>query len=596
MNRWAPWVVLVIILTSAFALRVGYCLQIQDNPFFEPVDAGLDTFLYDAWAQSIANGDWVGTDVFSAMPGYPYFLGIIYSLFGRNLLVVRLIQALFGSASCFLIFLIAKRHFGNLPGLISAFLAATYQMLIFHDGMLVGSTLSMFLISAGLYLLTMALEKPRWWRFAVPGVVLGAAILTHASTVLFVLFVTVWIAWRKNSSFALIFFITVLITISPVTIRNYMVAGDFVPITAHGGINFYIGNNASSRGVYQPPAFMLGSAEGLMKDSKTRAEKEEGRRLKPSEISRFWFRKGMSFIRNNPSRYLALTIRKVGLFINVAQTTDILNVNTMKQHSLILRLPLIRFELLFPLAAIGIFASWPLLKGKRLLCLFLASQLISCCLFFVNARYRLPTVIVLSVFAGYAVFWVADIARKRDFLRLGIVIFAGILAGIVSHLPLYRQDNTVFTYNVALAYQKQGRFEEAEKSLLESVRLNPRFAEGYNALGFLCWQLGRKEEATAYYKKAVAAKPHFAEALYNLGYMSYENNDLENAQRLFEKALSIKPDYRHALMKMGQVCGRRGNYESARKWWLKVLQLEPDSATAQQQLELLDKLQSKHLE
>ncbi len=589
LNRNTPWLGLVLVLLLGFGLRASYSFQIKASPFFEP-EAGIDQYLYDTWAQRIADGDWVGDEVFWAAPGYPYFLGIIYSFFGRNLLLVRLIQAFLGTLSCFLIFLIAKQRFGALPGLIAAFLAATYQMFIFHDGMLVGSTLSVFLNSLGLYVLTTALEKRQRWRFIISGLVLGAAVLTGVSTIIFVLIVAVWLAWRRQISFSLILLTTVVLTILPVTVRNYVVADDLVPIAAHGGINFYIGNNPSARGVYEPPEFMLSSSVGLIKDSQTFAKKETGRDLKPSEVSRYWFQKGLSFIKNDPSRYIALTMRKAGLFMNATELTDILNVDITKQYCPVLRLPLVRFGWLFPLAVIGIFVSWPLLKENRLLCFFLAGQMISCCLYFVNARYRLPSVIAFSVFAGYAAFWFIENISKRRFFWVTMAAFAGLAISVITYLPLHRQDNVVGIYNLALAHQRKGRFEEAERLLRECVRLSPNFDDGYYALGYLYWRLGRREEAVISYRKALLKNPNFAEARYNLGCLYSEDGELDEAQRQFEMALSVKPDHWGALGNLISVCARRKDFELAQQCWRKVLEFDPDNVMARQKMESLGKL------
>jgi hypothetical protein len=37
---------------------------------------------YDQWAQRLADGDWIGTEVFYQAPLYPYFLGVIYAVAG----------------------------------------------------------------------------------------------------------------------------------------------------------------------------------------------------------------------------------------------------------------------------------------------------------------------------------------------------------------------------------------------------------------------------------------------------------------------------------------------------------------------------------
>ena len=51
-----------------------------------------DARRYDAWAAEIAAGDLMGREVFYQAPLYPYFLGTIYTITGRSLLIVRVCQ------------------------------------------------------------------------------------------------------------------------------------------------------------------------------------------------------------------------------------------------------------------------------------------------------------------------------------------------------------------------------------------------------------------------------------------------------------------------------------------------------------------------
>src|ERR1043166_1336078 len=85
----------------SLVVRAVYLWQIRESPVFTLLMG--DAVGYDAWAQQIANGDWLGHDVFYQAPLYPYFLGALYVLFGKNLLAVRLIQIVIGAASCVLL-------------------------------------------------------------------------------------------------------------------------------------------------------------------------------------------------------------------------------------------------------------------------------------------------------------------------------------------------------------------------------------------------------------------------------------------------------------------------------------------------------------
>jgi hypothetical protein len=75
----------------ALLIRFLHVWQLSRSPFFDALLG--DAHGYDEWARRIAGGEWIGTDVFYQAPLYPYFLGVIYKLFGHSLLVVRIIQA-----------------------------------------------------------------------------------------------------------------------------------------------------------------------------------------------------------------------------------------------------------------------------------------------------------------------------------------------------------------------------------------------------------------------------------------------------------------------------------------------------------------------
>src|SRR5882672_5967160 len=79
------WAAAAAIFALALAVRLVHVWQIRRAPFFTVLMG--DARAYDAWAQRIAQGDWLGHDVFYQAPLYPYFLGTLYTIAGRDLLV-----------------------------------------------------------------------------------------------------------------------------------------------------------------------------------------------------------------------------------------------------------------------------------------------------------------------------------------------------------------------------------------------------------------------------------------------------------------------------------------------------------------------------
>ena len=88
--RALPWLIFAV----AFAIRLVHLWQIQPSPFFDVLLG--DARGYDEWARRLAGGDWIGTEVFYQAPLYPYFLGGSTRSAGRDLFLVRLVQAALG--------------------------------------------------------------------------------------------------------------------------------------------------------------------------------------------------------------------------------------------------------------------------------------------------------------------------------------------------------------------------------------------------------------------------------------------------------------------------------------------------------------------
>src|SRR4029434_6489975 len=76
-SKW-PWLLFIF----AFALKAVYVLQNNDALFVRvPI---MDARYYDGMAQDIARGNLVRGEAFFMGPLYPYFLALVYSVFGRD--------------------------------------------------------------------------------------------------------------------------------------------------------------------------------------------------------------------------------------------------------------------------------------------------------------------------------------------------------------------------------------------------------------------------------------------------------------------------------------------------------------------------------
>ncbi|CAG4999649.1 hypothetical protein DYBT9275_02271 [Dyadobacter sp. CECT 9275] len=93
---------------------------------------------------------YIGTN-YSDM-GYPFYLGLLYYVFGENVLVPRLIKAVLGSLTCLLVYKIGRNNFGESTGRIAGIMAMLVPNLVYYCGLHVKETEMVFLMVSFVYL------------------------------------------------------------------------------------------------------------------------------------------------------------------------------------------------------------------------------------------------------------------------------------------------------------------------------------------------------------------------------------------------------------------------------------------------------------
>ena len=109
-------------------------------------------------------------------------------------------------------------------------------------------------------------------------------------------------------------------------------------------------------------------------------------------------------------------------------------------------------------------------------------------------------------------------------------------------------DNPAANYYYALSLRRRTAapdikdFSQPEALLLKAVKLNPRFAGAYYALGLLYEDESQPAKAMDAYEHATRAEPHFGKALYRLARLHEANGQRELAQREFRAFEALKTD------------------------------------------------------
>ncbi|MEO0116557.1 MAG: tetratricopeptide repeat protein [candidate division WOR-3 bacterium] len=601
----------LVIFLFAFFWRLLYLFQAKANDplFFHPQ---MDPLYHHQMAISILKGGWLAEKGFFRAPLYPYFLALIYKIFGINLLIPRIIQALIGSASCLLIYLIGKKIFSPKVGTIAGLVATLYPLLIYFDGELLLTNLLIFLTLLGFFLF---LKE----KIFLSGLSFGFAAITRPNILLFLL--TLFIIKLKEIKKLLPFFLAVILPIIPVTIHNYIKEKDLILIAWQGGINFYIGNNPESDGMTAIIPGTRGSWWGGLYDAKRIAEEETGRELKPSAIDRFWFKKGLEFILKNPQKSLPLFLRKLYLFFSGYEISNNRDIYLFSQFTylkyLIQKLPFFQFPfgLLFPLSLIGIYFA---LREKRKdlspFYLFLITYPLSFILFFVTARYRMALIPILILFAAYGFWGIIKKDRKPIFFLFlpSYLLFNADLYKVSSPnlgqsyttialakkeakdshsafqyaLKALKEDSLwIEAYNlIGVIFTEMGQLAEAEEVLKKSLSINPYLPETYHNLGNLHYAKGEREKAKEYYEIALKLDPHSARTYNNLGNLYLEEGKIREALLLYEKAYYLEPLFDIALFHLGLAHYYLGEKEKAHSLWRKVLEINPENKLAKSAL------------
>lgn len=583
---------LFAILGLGLLVRALHLYFSKESPFFEPLL--LDPGYYHKWAERILGGDWVGEGVFYGLPLYPFFLAGCYKLFQNSILAVKAVQAFLGFFTVFFIYKIGEKIHSQKAGLLAALFAVFYGPLFFHEVLFIPETLSIPLYAASFYLALGFVDGPSLKKGMLLGVLFGLSTLTKAGIILFVVIFLVTLLARAlftgqgKAPAVMLCFIAFAATLAPVAAHNKIYGNDTVLLTSHGGLNFYIGNNPTAEGVFASPQQDIGTnIEAQIEDSKAVAEKELGRSLKPSEVSRYWSEKAWNFIWQNPGQFGSLLWKKFVLFFDAREISDVEDYVFAANFNPLLKFPWLNFVVLGPLFFLGLAASFWNARHRLLTGFWVFFYIVGVVAFFINARYRLP---LLPVFIPVAALGVVELFKSLKEMAWGRLFFYALFlcAGVgLSQARLVDTNWSRDYLNAGDVYLEKKDYDKAISFYKKALEAEPKLSKADQAMGIVLTKIGRYGEAKGYYLKAVLSDPHNALAYNSLGLAYDREGDLTEAKRCFLKALELKPNSSQAHNNLGMVYGKMGENGKAIQEFEIALKLNPKSARAYTNLGLI---------
>ena len=545
---------------GVFLLRLVVLVRLADSQFLLP-NAG-DMQFYNNWALRILHGDWTSHAAFYGLPLYAYLLAAIYKVCGYSPFVPGLIQAGLEGGTAVLIYKLSSSVFTGKSekepvdgqslrapaiGLLAAigwafFLPAeAYSIILMPTAWLV--SVFWFLV----WQIVKRTSAPKLSRILLLGGLVGFTAMGIA-TVLFLvplLIAALFLRWPGATSRRLtgvtLLVAGVFLGASPAWMHNYFVARDPVFLSAHSGVNFWIGNNPLANGYPKFPPGLHAGQEAMLQDSITTAERTAGRPLKRSEVSAFWSEKARAWIHEQPAAWLQLVGVKIKNFWNAFQYDDISIVTALRDQSIIF--PGISFGLVAALGLPGLLIACWKFPAARWIAAAVLLHMASLLTVFVTERYRLAAVPGLLLFAAFGIWelW-RNLATER--LREA-AIFLVILFAATGFVSLPQKDPAFWaldTYNSGLQALEAGNLPLARQKLDRAYAYSPLNAEINFAQGNLHFALGEIGPTKNFYQVALRLNPQHVGACNNLGLVALNEERWSLAIYFFHRALSSAPN------------------------------------------------------
>ena len=556
------WGVLIV----ALGVRLLVLREMRSSPF-ATILLG-DGEVYDAWAQRIVGGDWVGRGIFYQSPLYPYCLAIIYATLGHTVQVVRVLQAGLGAVGCALLCKAGTRLMGRRAGLLAGLLLALYPPAIFYDLLIQKSAIEMLCMCGLLWSVALLAERPTLWRAAYAGVPLGLLTIVRENSIVLVPVIATWlIAQIGGKRLVTAMMLAWMATLAPIVGRNLLVGGEFALTTSQMGPNLYIGNHADATGTYMPLKAGRGNALFEQEDAFALAQVAEGRVLSPREMSAYWRDAALEWVAAQPVAALKLQIRKVALAVNAIEIGDSEDVYTYGEYSALLRIGMrvFHFGILLPLALFGALTAGNRRSRLTLVYVLWAAYTGSVVVFFVLGRYREPGVAMLALpaAAGIVSFrkWFGD-ATINERVGSALVVASAVMLcnlKIVSAAMI----SSATHYNLGVTLAANGSPAAAIGEYERALALNPTDVDTYSNLGVLEAARGNHEAALKHYEAALLIAPDYAPALNNLGIELVTRGESGSALSAFRHALVTDPNNADTLFNLANCLASIGRLDEA---------------------------------
>jgi len=302
------WLIIGLIFTAAFLVRMALVI----DSGFQPASNMPDASLFNELGLRLANAEnpislISGKDFpENVCPVYPIFLGILFKIFGNNLIYIKLAQCVLGALTCIIIYFIAKELFDEKIALIASLLSTFYPVFIKLSDLLFTEGLFVLLLSIAVLFLVKSMKSGNLQDFFYSGISFGFAALTRQTGLGLLLFLLPAVFYFRSKKFTFkrnlkgIFVLAAafLLVIIPWLARTYWVSGALLPVSDTGG-----------KALYSSYAPEKGKIFGVIPQDDVVREAEAIESA--GERNAYFLRKTIELIQRDPGRLWKLEALKV---------------------------------------------------------------------------------------------------------------------------------------------------------------------------------------------------------------------------------------------------------------------------------------------
>jgi hypothetical protein len=342
-------------------------------------------------------------------PFYPLFLAAIRSWAGGMPWLYKSIQIVMSALTVMLVYAITNELSDRrLPSFLAGLCVALYPPFVGYAVSISTVTFETLFVVAGIWAVLRAVKDQSLAMSAIAGLMLALAALTRATWLALVPLVLVWVmGYRKSDlkargSQVAVLALAVMLTLTPWVVRNYQVHGKVVVTSTNGGLNFWIGNNPKATGEYIFPT--------RINDELVRSVAD----WPELERDRFFYTRGLKFVRRHPVDFLSLLARKTFYFFvfrpNIGSSYSTAQIPAFEW----VKMGFIASWLgLFAFAILGIRVGTLRWREHALLAMPLLASAATSIVYFVGTRFRTPAAALVAVWSSVGLSYIVERLRSH---------------------------------------------------------------------------------------------------------------------------------------------------------------------------------------